>query len=53
MAADVASQAGVKQLALFHYDPMYDDATLAEMEKRAQSIFKNSIASFEGLEITL
>lgn len=53
MAADVASQAGVNQLALFHYDPMYDDATLGEMEKRAQSIFKNSIASFEGLEITL
>jgi phosphoribosyl 1,2-cyclic phosphodiesterase len=53
MAADVAKQAGVQQLALFHYDPMYDDATIQEMEKRARSIFKNSIAAFEGLEIVL
>jgi len=53
MAADVASQANVKRLALFHYDPFYDDSTIGEMEKKAQSIFKDSVASYEGLEIEL
>jgi phosphoribosyl 1,2-cyclic phosphodiesterase len=53
MAAEVASQADAKRLALFHYDPFYDDSTIQLMEKRAQDIFKNSIASHEGLEIEL
>lgn len=53
MAAEVAQKAKVRQLALFHYDPQYDDATILEMEKRAQGIFKNSIAAYEGLEIEL
>lgn len=53
MAAEVAKQAGVGQLALFHYDPQYNDSVILEMEKRAQSIFKNSIAGYEGLEIEL
>jgi ribonuclease BN (tRNA processing enzyme) len=53
MAADVALQASVKKLALYHYDPSYDDSVIAEMEKRAQDIFTDSIASYEGLEIEL
>lgn len=53
MAAEVAQKANVRQLALFHYDPQYDDAKILEMEKRAQGIFKNSIAAYEGLEIEL
>ena len=53
MAAEVASLAGAKRLALYHYDPFYDDSTVEQMEKRAQDIFKNSIASHEGLEIEL
>ena len=53
MAADVALQASVKKLALYHYDPSYDDSLVGEMEKRAQSIFKDSVASYEGLEIEL
>lgn len=53
MAADVAGQAGVGRLALFHYDPQYDDATVEEMEKRAQKIFPSSIAAYEGLEIEI
>ncbi len=53
MAAEVAAQAGAKRLALFHYDPFYDDSTIERMEKRAQDIFKDSIASHEGLEIEL
>jgi ribonuclease BN (tRNA processing enzyme) len=53
MAAEVASQANVKKLALYHYDPFYDDSVVQEMEKRAQKIFKASVASYEGLEIEL
>jgi phosphoribosyl 1,2-cyclic phosphodiesterase len=53
MAAEVAAQAGAKRLALYHYDPFYDDSTVERMEKRAQDIFKNSFASHEGLEIEL
>lgn len=53
MAAEVAKQAGVGRLALFHFDPQYNDSVIQEMEKRAQSIFKNSIAAYEGLEIEL
>jgi ribonuclease BN (tRNA processing enzyme) len=51
MAADVARQAGVGKLALFHFDPMYDDKALVRMEKGARGIFKNSVASYEGLEL--
>lgn len=53
MAAEVAVQAGVGKLALYHFDPMYDDPTVVEMEKRARTIFPNSIAAYEGLEIKL
>lgn len=53
MAADVASQAGVGKLALFHYDPQYEDSTIVDMERRAKGIFKNSIAAREGQEIEL
>jgi phosphoribosyl 1,2-cyclic phosphodiesterase len=53
MAAEVAAKAGAKRLALFHYDPVYDDSTVERMEKRAQDIFKDSFASHEGLEIEL
>lgn len=53
MAADVANQAGVGKLALFHFDPQYEDQTVAEMEKHAKTIFKNSVAAAEGLEIEL
>jgi phosphoribosyl 1,2-cyclic phosphodiesterase len=51
MAAEVAQKANVGKLALFHFDPMYDDKALADMEKKAQAIFKNSVAAYEGLEI--
>ncbi len=53
MAAEVAAQTGTKKLALFHYDPHYDDSVVEQMEKRAQSIFKDSVAAYEGLEIEL
>jgi phosphoribosyl 1,2-cyclic phosphodiesterase len=53
MACDVAKAANVKQLALFHYEPDYDDQTIADIEAKARLIFPNTIAPYEGLTITL
>ncbi|MEW5986305.1 MAG: MBL fold metallo-hydrolase [Chloroflexota bacterium] len=52
-ATQVADQAQVKQLALFHYAP---DASDDEMEVRlieARKVFPQTILSYEGLEMTL
>lgn len=53
MACELAQAAGVKQLALFHHDPNYDDATLLELESQIQAIFPASFSAREGLEVTL
>jgi phosphoribosyl 1,2-cyclic phosphodiesterase len=53
MACELASAAGVKQLALFHHDPNYDDETVRDLEEQAQAIFKNAFAAREGLEVEL
>jgi len=38
---------------LFHHDPSYDDAMIAGMERTAKSLFEDSVAAYEGLEIDL
>ncbi len=53
MACELANAAGVKQLALFHHDPNYDDATVRQLETQAQALLPASFASREGLEVTL
>ncbi|HNB52924.1 MAG TPA: MBL fold metallo-hydrolase, partial [Anaerolineales bacterium] len=53
MATEVAQQAGVGQLILFHHDPNYDDETLATMELLAQKRFPNTRSAREGMELTL
>lgn len=53
MAADFARAANVKQLALFHHEPAYEDWTVAQNELDAQKRFPNTLAAYEGLEITL
>jgi phosphoribosyl 1,2-cyclic phosphodiesterase len=50
---EVAKEAGVKQLILYHHSPANDDAAIREIEKNAQAIFKNTIAARSGLEINL
>jgi phosphoribosyl 1,2-cyclic phosphodiesterase len=52
-AAKLAQQAGVKQLVLFHHDPMQNDAAVRDKERRAREIFPNTIAAQEGLTIEL
>ena len=53
MASEVAASASTGQLILFHHDPSYTDEILAGMERKAQSLFENSVTAFEGLEIAL
>jgi phosphoribosyl 1,2-cyclic phosphodiesterase len=53
MACEVAASSLTGQLVLFHHDPAYTDDMLAGMERTAKSLFADSVAAHEGLEITL
>ncbi|MDX1438627.1 MAG: MBL fold metallo-hydrolase [Rubricoccaceae bacterium] len=50
-AAQLARQAEVGKLALFHHDPEHDDAQLAEILERAKEIFPATILATEGQEL--
>lgn len=50
-AVKLATAAKAKKLVLFHHDPLQNDAQVRAKEKRAQGIFKNSLAAYEGLVI--
>ncbi len=52
-AVEVALEAKVKRLALFHHDPDHDDAFLARVEVEAQRLFSEAFMAREGLEIPL
>jgi phosphoribosyl 1,2-cyclic phosphodiesterase len=45
----VAKAAKVKNLFLFHHDPMNDDKKLAAIERAAQKAFPNAVVAREGL----
>jgi phosphoribosyl 1,2-cyclic phosphodiesterase len=53
MAVEIARKAGVGKLILFHHDPDHDDEKILRMEEEAKREFPNTIAAYEGLEITL
>lgn len=53
MAAEVAKEAKVKKLLLFHHDPEHSDAQIKNLEKKCQDIFPASAAAYEGLKIDL
>ena len=53
MACDLAAAAGAGTLVLFHHDPAYDDAAVAEAEARARARFPRTVAAFEGLELSV
>lgn len=50
-AVEVAQQAGVKMLALFHHDPDHNDTFLFNMERECQRQFPRSFFAREGTEI--
>ncbi|MGC4087994.1 MAG: MBL fold metallo-hydrolase [Polyangiaceae bacterium] len=52
-ACELARQAQVGHLALFHHDPRRDDAAVAVIEERARECFGKSVAAREGLQIEL
>jgi ribonuclease BN (tRNA processing enzyme) len=51
MACDVASQAKVEKLLLFHHDPNNDDEALEKIESEAIKIFPNAELAKEGWEL--
>jgi phosphoribosyl 1,2-cyclic phosphodiesterase len=53
MACEVAAASEAGQLVLFHHDPAYSDDMVAGMEQTAKSLFADSAAAYEGLEIDL
>ena len=52
-AVEVAEQAGVKKLALFHHDPEHDDIFLSNMERECQKRFKRAFFAKEGDQVEL
>jgi len=52
-AVEVAEQAGVKQLALFHHDPEHNDSFILNMEKECQRRFPDAFFAREGTVIEI
>jgi hypothetical protein len=52
-AIEVALEAKVGQLALFHHDPEHDDAFLLGVESDCQRLFPNAFLAREGLTVSL
>ena len=51
--AKLAKTAGAKRLVLFHHDPTQTDDAVREKELRAQALFPNATAAYEGLVIEI
>jgi ribonuclease BN (tRNA processing enzyme) len=52
-AVEVAQKAGVKQLVLFHHEPVHDDETMQTIEEQVRGLFPNAVAAYEGMEVDL
>ena len=52
-AVKVAKAANVKQLVIFHHDPLHDDAFMDQVRARTADQFPNSLVAWEGLEIAI
>ncbi|HWR17491.1 MAG TPA: response regulator [Terriglobales bacterium] len=56
-AVELAAMSDVRQLALTHHDPTHDDATIAEIERRARNLARRRnflmhvFCAYEGLEM--
>ncbi len=53
MACEVARQAGVGKLILFHHDPRHSDDEVDRLQQHARTLFAESYAAHEGMEIIL
>ena len=52
-AVRVGQAAGVKQLLLFHHDPIHDDKQMALIERALKKVFPGGAVAREGMEIKL
>lgn len=52
-AVKVAKAAKVKQLVLFHHDPLHDDDFLDHVSEQVQQVFPHSVMAQESLILTL
>lgn len=53
IAAEVARDARVDTLVLFHHEPTYDDDKLDALQAEAQAHFARARSAYEGMEIDL
>ncbi len=53
MAIAVARAAHAKRLALFHHNPLHEDAQIEEMGRKAQADFPNAFVAYEGLSVDI
>ena len=53
MACEMAAAAEADRLVLFHHEPAYNDAMVTEMEAKARTLFAESVAAREGMEIKI
>jgi phosphoribosyl 1,2-cyclic phosphodiesterase len=53
MGAALAERANVRELCLFHHDPMHDDACMDALALRAQARFASTSVAREGMEVVL
>lgn len=52
-ATEVANEARVGKLVLFHHEPTHDDDQLDSMQAEARTHFAQTYAAYEGLELDL
>lgn len=52
-AVKVAQAANVKQLVIFHHDPLHNDEYMDRVKQDTASLFPGSVVAWEGLEINL
>jgi phosphoribosyl 1,2-cyclic phosphodiesterase len=50
---NTATQAGVKNVVLYHHDPYHEDSVVEEILCNARKLYPNVVAAREGLEVTL
>jgi len=52
-AVKIAKAANVKQLVIYHHDPLHDDDFMDQIKEDTACQFPNSVVAWEGLEIDL
>ena len=52
-ACQVAAEAGVKQLVLFHHDPSHDDRAVEKIEQAARALFPDTMLARERMTLNV